>query len=381
MSSIFEIIAERNSPSDEELICVSVPVENGVYVNLGKVIFEIEGAKAIFEILSETDGYFYSVLREGESFRVGQKIGFISKEEIKNFSESFAVPKEEIPHQGGLKWDTELTFSQPALKYLEGMAEQDTLISKLDKNLGLVTVGMLKELEAQRNSKEPSPDDIEVNYWRRFLLESQDKEKCLFIGGGYGAVQTLDLLAKLDNYVPVGFLSDSNENYISQFGLPFLGDTRIETLTSVLESQQISKIVLTVGSSPDFRMRVLALVKSLNLSLVTLIHPTVILGSNVSVGEGSLVFANVHIGTGSKIGEACFISSNSSIEHHNTIGQGFCTGPNLNTSGGVAIGKGVRFGMNISIEPGIRVGDGCIVASGVVLTRDLKEGNILKSRG
>ena len=83
-----EIFAERNSPSDEELICIAVLFKNGDFVHKNRVIYEIEGAKAIFEVVSECDGYFYSIVKEGDVFKVGQKIGYIKEVEMENFSET-----------------------------------------------------------------------------------------------------------------------------------------------------------------------------------------------------------------------------------------------------------------------------------------------------
>ena len=377
---LFEVFAERHSPSDEELICIAVFAKNGDLVQKGKVIFEVEGAKAIFEVASEEEGFFYSIIEEGDRFKVGQKIGYISKKEVADFAETLRDFVEEIKQIPDVEENGDLNFSEPALEYLRTSINKSHIINKLAGTVGLVTTAMIKDIESILGKSSLSLSLVEKEFWSDYMKRNSSEEAYIFIGGGFGAIQTLDLLINRGSFMPIGYVSDLKENLIDQLGLPLLGDTTLESLKSITEKNKGAKYILTVGSSPTFRCRVAKVFSKLNIVLETLIHPTAIIGANVDIGAGTLIFGHVHIGTGSVIGEVSFISSNSSIEHHNKIGDGFCTGPNLNTSGGVTIGREVRFGMNIGIEPGVVVGHGCVVASGSVLTRDLADGSVLKSR-
>jgi acetyltransferase-like isoleucine patch superfamily enzyme len=379
-NDLFEVFAERHSPSDEELICIAVLVKNGDLVQKGKVVFEIEGAKAIFEVASEEDGFFYSIIEEGDKFKVGQKIGYISKSEVGDFAETLADFVEETKQIPNLGENGDLNFSVPAVEYLRASINKDHIIKKLSGTVGLVTTAMIKDIESAIRESSPTLSLVEKEFWSDYINRSNSKEAYIFIGGGFGAIQTLDLLNSRGSFLPIGYISDLKENLIDQFGLPLLGDTSLESLKSITEKNKGVKFILTVGSSPALRCRIAQIFGKLNIVLETLIHPTATIGANVDIGPGTLIFAHVYIGTGSVIGDASFISSNSSIEHHNKIGEGFCAGPNLNTSGGVTIGREVRFGMNIGIEPGVVVGHNCVVASGSVLTRDLADGSVLKSR-
>jgi sugar O-acyltransferase (sialic acid O-acetyltransferase NeuD family) len=376
----FEVFAERNSPSDEELICTEVLVENDAHVKKGQIIFEIEGAKAIFEVTSEVDGFFYSIIREGDRFKVGQKIGYISKSKLEFFSETILDFESELRQIPNEEYHG-LNFSEPAIEYLRTSMYRTQIVENLLGTAGLVTTAMIKDLETTLGRANRTLRPIETKFWSTYLNERSSKDICILIGGGFGAIQTLDVLHANDSIVPIGYVSDTKDDLVDQLGLPLLGDTSLENLKALAEENKGVKFFLTVGFSPSLRCKILQDFKKLNIELESLIHPTAIIGANVEIGAGTLIFAHVHVGTGSVIGEACFISSNSSIEHHNRIGEGFCTGPNLNTSGGVTIGREVKFGMNIGIEPGISVGDNCIVASGSVLTSDLANGSVLKSRG
>lgn len=375
-----EIFAERNSPSDEELVCIAVLFKNGDFVHKNRVIYEIEGAKAIFEVVSEYDGYFYSIVKEGDIFKVGQKIGYIKEVEIENFSETLQDQDFTTISVIGKNETTTAKFSEPALLYLASILNREELIEKLKDSKTLVTVAMIKEAEVDLKKATPELSLTESAFWSKFKSEPSIKDCCILIGGGYGAIQTLDLLNQLGVMKPIGYLSDSSENLIDQINVPNLGSVAADSINVVREKFPNVRLVLTVGSSSKFRLRAAKLSEELGFNLETLIHPTAVISSNVHIGSGTLIFANVHIGTGTLIGKACFISSNSSIEHHNVIGDGFCTGPNLNTSGGVVIGEQVRFGMSVSVEPGIVIGSKSTVASGLVITKDLAEGSFQKAR-
>jgi acetyltransferase EpsM len=379
-NKISEIYAERNSPSDEELICISVLAENGDFIVKNRVIYEIEGAKAIFEVVSEVDGFFYSIVKDGDTFKVGQKIGYIAKSEIENFSETLADQDVSLTTLEEQSETSTAKFSGPALLYLENLSNRLELIDKLKHSQTLITVTMIKEVEEALNKPTPKMELSESAFWSKFANETKSDNRCALIGGGYGAIQTLDLINKLGGMKPIGFFSDFSENLLDQIGVPNLGSATTDAIKELKEKFPNVKLILTVGSSPEFRIKIVKIFDELSFDLETLIHPTAVISSNVQIGSGTLIFANVHIGTGAIIGKACFISSSSSIEHHNKIGDGFCAGPNLNTSGGVEIGEQVRFGMSVSVEPGIVIGRNCTIASGLVITKNIPEGSLQKAR-
>jgi acetyltransferase EpsM len=379
-NKVSEIYAERNSPSDEELICISVLAKNGDFIVKNRVIYEIEGAKAIFEVVSEVDGFFYSIIKDGDIFKVGQKIGYITRSELKNFSEKLADQDLSLMTLEEHSDTSTVQFSQPALLYLENSTNRVELIDKLKNSQTLITVSMIKETEEVLNKSIPKLALNESAFWLKFANETAADNCCALIGGGYGAIQTLDLLKILGGMKPIGFFSNVNENLLDQIGVPNLGSATTDAIKELREKFPNVKFVLTVGSYPEFRMKIAKIFDELSFDLETLIHPTAVISSNVQIGSGTLIFANVHIGTGTIIGKAGFISSNSSIEHHNVIGDGFCTGPNLNTSGGVEIGEQVRFGMSVSVEPGVVIGRNCTIASGLVITKNIAEGSLQKAR-
>lgn len=77
----FEIIAEQNSPSDEKIIVHEVLVAVGEIVRKEQTLFVAEGAKALFDIVSPTDGRILSIqINSGEYCDIGQVLAILENE-------------------------------------------------------------------------------------------------------------------------------------------------------------------------------------------------------------------------------------------------------------------------------------------------------------
>jgi len=381
VTKIIEVlIAERNSPSDESILCIETMVGSGAFIEAGTAVIELEGAKAIFEIRNSQRGFIYFLVKAGDVISIGTKLAIITSSEAKEVElENIKFELDIKSNSTQDKFYIENRLSKPAREFVsQSGLDLSMLVPGLPLD-GLITLNDIKKVITS-NSYGDSIDmpQEEIDHWNKFLHNNSNLDKCIFVGGGRGSIQVMDILAKNLTLIPVGYFSDSKDNYVNSLDLINFGVTTIGNIKNVIEQQDIKKLILTVGSSPKFRIEMLEKADQLGIAFETLIDPSAQIGNFVKVGAGTIIFAHTHIGTCSVLGQGCFISSNSSIEHHNQIGDGFCTGPGLNTSGGVKIGKQVRFGTNIAIEPNIAIGDNCTVASGTILTKDVQTGEIVK---
>ena len=102
--------------------------------------------------------------------------------------------------------------------------------------------------------------------------------------------------------------------------------------------------------------------------LLTLRHPSAIIGHSCHVGAGTIVLpltvltANVHIG------EGVVINPSVSISHDVSLGS-FCNiGPGARICGRVTVGDYVSVGAGAVILPDVLLGDGAEVGAGAVVT-------------
>ena len=368
-----KIFIERNSPSDEEFLVHKIFVSNGEFVKTDTLLAEVEGAKAVFEIYSEREGYFFTKFQPGDYINIDTAFAVLSDtDEFKD--KNISDKKEDI------KTNNSLNFSKPAEKYiLENNIEMEPFHDDLI-NIDLITVEDIKKFLTPKN--ETSRFEIEIvdeniNSWKEKIKNKENKEPIFIVGGGYGAYQVLELIIESDKYYPEGYFDDNENTKLDYLGIKNYGKTDIDNINETLKKYDSKNLTVAISNNPEIRAKFLTL-KEHKINLTTLIHPSAVIGSNVKIGGGTTIFANVHIGPDTEIGEMSFISSNSTIEHHNKLGEAFCCGPNFSTSGIVEIGNLVRAGINVGIEPFLKIGNNVVLASGVIVTKSIEDGSVIK---
>ncbi len=366
-----KIFIERNSPSDEEFFIHQIYVSNGEFVKKDTLLAEVEGAKAVFEIYSDEEGYFYTDFKNGDYVDISDAFALISDKEISKDKQT--TETEEL-----LDYKL-LNLSKPAIKFVQdNKIDLESNMNNLSK-LELITVDDLKKLINSSPKKERFEVEIKkenLKSWKE-LNSKEGKEPIFVIGGGYGAYQVLELIIDSGEYYLEGYFDDSKNTKLDLLGIERLGNTDKEIIIKVLEKYRVKNLIVAISNNPKLRSKFEDLGKN-NINLVTLIHSSAIIGNNVQIGEGSVVFGGVHIGPDSEIGKMSFISSNSTIEHHNLIGKAFCCGPNFSSSGIVEIGDFVRTGINVGVEPFLKIGKDVVLASGVIVTKNIEDNEIVK---
>ena len=72
------IIAEQNSPTDEQILVHEILIEVGQSVKKDQVLFIAEGAKSLFDIVSPVDGKVTEIqIKSGEYSEIGQMLALI----------------------------------------------------------------------------------------------------------------------------------------------------------------------------------------------------------------------------------------------------------------------------------------------------------------
>lgn len=134
-------------------------------------------------------------------------------------------------------------------------------------------------------------------------------------------------------------------------------------------------IIIAIGNAL-IRQKLQNLVLSSGFELITLIHPTAVIGSNVTIGTGSVVMPRAIINANSIIGDGVIINSGAIVEHDCIIGNFAHICPGVALAGGVNIGERTWIGIGSSIIQGIKIKSDITIGAGSVVVSDIDSGSI-----
>ena len=189
--------------------------------------------------------------------------------------------------------------------------------------------------------------------------------------GGFGR-ETASLLEALrPDMEALGFLDDSPELAGGKVaGLPVLGTV------DEAPAFDTSRFVVTAGSPRRFDVKRI-IVERLGLDheqYATLVHPAATIGSEVEIGEGTVVFAGTVATHAVTIGRHVGIMPNVVVTHDDVVGDYAILGAGVLLAGGVTIGESAYVGAGARVREGVTVGGGAMVGMGSVVLEDVPPG-------
>jgi sugar O-acyltransferase (sialic acid O-acetyltransferase NeuD family) len=165
-----------------------------------------------------------------------------------------------------------------------------------------------------------------------------------------------------------GFLDD-NSTALDGFDL----DAGI--VGSVSEFSDISNAVFICGiGTVSVKRELCADLRRKGAKFLRLIHPTVIMGRNVQLGEGVVLCPRVTLTCDIRVGDMAMINCHSSAGHDAVIGNWTTISAHCDLTGASEIGDGAFLGSGCRLLPTKKVGDGAIVGPGSVVMRNVPAG-------
>ncbi len=197
-------------------------------------------------------------------------------------------------------------------------------------------------------------------------------EKIAIVGaGGFGReVKMLidQINSKINSYEFIGYYDDG-----------FTKGTIInsnEVLGSILDlanTKEKLNVVVAIGA-PDVKRKIIQKLSNPNLIFPTLIHPSVLIGSEfVSIGKGCVICAGSIITCNIEIKDFVILNLMCSVGHDTTIHSYASFMPSVNISGEVVIHEGVYVGTGAKIINQLEIGKQTIIGAGAVVSKTLPE--------
>lgn len=177
-----------------------------------------------------------------------------------------------------------------------------------------------------------------------------------------GEAPTWDLLGVVDDTPSV-----ANLTRLADRSIPYLG-----AVEDLLDTDP-SDVAYVVGiGAPAVRRRIAERCDGAGLAAATLVHPSVTLGSRVSVGAGTVLCAGARITTNIRIGRHVHVNPNATIGHDTVIADYVSLNPQAAVSGDCVLGVGVLVGVAGVVLNGLRVGEGAVVGGAACVVRDVE---------
>ena len=197
-------------------------------------------------------------------------------------------------------------------------------------------------------------------------------KKIVIVGAGGFGKEVKMLLDQINSsshvYEFLGFYDDNvpKRSYIND-GI-VLGD--IADLAAV--DHHLHAVVAI--ASPIVRKKMVALLSGSNISFPTLIHPSVIRGSDsVSIGDGCIICAGNIITCNIDIQDFVILNLGCTIGHDSVIGTYTSLMPAVNVSGQVLIQDSVFIGTGAILLNQLTIGARTTIGAGAVVTKTLPE--------
>lgn len=166
-----------------------------------------------------------------------------------------------------------------------------------------------------------------------------------------------------------GFLDD-NLAALDQFE-----EYPISVLNKVADYQpQPKDLFLCAIGAPQIRFDVCEALIAKGAEFYTLVHPSVTIGGNVTLGQGTIICPHAVLTVDISLGEFVIVNCLSSIGHDVTIGDYVTLSGHCDVTGNTRIGEGTLLGSGARILPGKQVGSDALVGAGAVVIRSVSDG-------
>lgn len=191
-------------------------------------------------------------------------------------------------------------------------------------------------------------------------------KKLVIIGAsGHGKV-VADIALKLQKYDEIAFLDD-NENVKECMGFPVVGKS-----SGAKHYIDSSDFIVAIGNA-KIRKRITEQLKTLGATIVTLIHPMAVVGSNVLVESGTVVMAGAVINPDSRVGQGCIINTCASVDHDCKLSDFVHVSVGAHVCGTVEIGQSTWIGAGATVKNNVNICGECMIGAGAVVVKDIEE--------
>lgn len=169
--------------------------------------------------------------------------------------------------------------------------------------------------------------------------------------------------------------TDINLERLQQRGIPHLGSLDAWVATS----QDIAAYVVGIGD-PAVRERIATVMDRAGHVALTVVHPSSTVGTNCTIGSGSVVCAGVQLSTNVTLGRHVHVNPNATIGHDSKLDNFVSVNPAAVLAGEVRIGTRTLLGSACNILQQVTVGSDVTVGASALVTKTVPSNVIVKGQ-
>lgn len=163
-----------------------------------------------------------------------------------------------------------------------------------------------------------------------------------------------------------GFIDD---NLQALMNLPY----SVKVLDTISDyTPEINDSFILAIMNPETKKQISNQLIQKKASFFTFVHPTAIIGTNVTLGKGNIICPYCILTNDIVLGDFVFINTNSTIGHDSTIGHYTSINGKVEITGNSTIGERCLFGVGAVVIPGRRIDNRVTVGAGSVVIRNIK---------
>lgn len=197
----------------------------------------------------------------------------------------------------------------------------------------------------------------------------------VLIGGGNQAHYTIDIINKEEKYNIIGIIDSIHDIGSDRFGYKILG--RQEDIVQLVNKYNIEGGVISIGDN-WVRYHVFEQIKKQipDFNFVNAIHPSVVIGDNVELGEGVVMMAGCIINPKSKIGNFTFFATGAQVDHDCNIENYSSISAGSITGGYVTLGEFSAITLGVTVIDRLKIGKNTVIGAGSLVLKDIPD-NVL----
>jgi serine O-acetyltransferase len=135
--------------------------------------------------------------------------------------------------------------------------------------------------------------------------------------------------------------------------------------------EEIDHVLIAISNN-KVRQKNIALAKSSDLKLITVIHPSAQIMPEAVIGVNCILLANSFAGYRSEICDGVILNTGASIDHHTFIDECASIDPGVVIAGNSSIGKLSKIHTGSIVINNIRIGSNVIVGAGSLVLEDIQ---------